>query len=212
MQVLLALMLAALPARADDVVITQVADIYPKLPPEGAKAWDPAPLVQGIYASPFEFTPKHVYELIDASVRPEVIQAVAARAALFYDPGALPLGTLAANARLGQAKQTLTLDERSFAILFESYRVVIYGQPDGPPHAPDWLPLLALLGASVLLLAIGAFVFKRLEPTYARSSSPWPSHPRHPSPPPAPSFARSPPHPPGASASAGSKGEGRRPI
>ena len=57
-----------------------------------------------------------------------------------------------------------------FAILFESYRAVIYGQPVGPPyaHAPDWLALTALLGASVVLLAIGAIVFKRLEPTYAK--------------------------------------------
>ena len=55
-----------------------------------------------------------------------------------------------------------------FAILFESYRAVIYGQPTGPPHAPDWLALFALLAASVVLLAIGAVVFKRLEPTYAK--------------------------------------------
>ena len=55
-----------------------------------------------------------------------------------------------------------------FAVLFESYRAVIYGQPEGAPHAPDWLSLLVLLGASVVLVAIGAIVFKRLEPTYAK--------------------------------------------
>ena len=38
-----------------------------------------------------------------------------------------------------------------FAILFESYRAVIYGQPDGPPHAPDWLALFVLLAASIVL-------------------------------------------------------------
>ena len=54
------------------------------------------------------------------------------------------------------------------AILFESYRAVIYGTPDGPPHAPDALPLLLLLGASLVLVAIGTIVFKRLEPTYAK--------------------------------------------
>ena len=54
-----------------------------------------------------------------------------------------------------------------FAILFESYRAVIYGAVDGPPHAPDWLALLALLGASLVLLAISTIVFKRLEPLYA---------------------------------------------
>jgi len=54
-----------------------------------------------------------------------------------------------------------------FAILFESYRAVIYGAVDGPPHAPDWLALLVLLGASLVLLAISTIVFKRLEPLYA---------------------------------------------
>jgi lipopolysaccharide transport system permease protein len=55
-----------------------------------------------------------------------------------------------------------------FAVLFESYRAVIYGQPDGLPHAPEWLPLIGLLGASLVLLGIGAIVFKRLEPTFAK--------------------------------------------
>ena len=54
------------------------------------------------------------------------------------------------------------------AILFESYRAVIYGTPEGPPRAPDALPLLLLLGASLVLVAIGTIVFKRLEPTYAK--------------------------------------------
>jgi ABC-type polysaccharide/polyol phosphate export permease len=55
-----------------------------------------------------------------------------------------------------------------FGVLFEAYRAVIYGTPDGPPHAPDWLPLLLLFGASLLLVAFGAVVFKRLEPTFAK--------------------------------------------
>ncbi len=55
-----------------------------------------------------------------------------------------------------------------FAVLFEAYRAVIYGQPLSPPHAPDWVALLALLGASAVLLAIGTYVFKRLEPMYAK--------------------------------------------
>lgn len=54
------------------------------------------------------------------------------------------------------------------AVLFESYRSVIYGSPDGPPHAPDALPLLALLAASLALVAIATIVFKRLEPSYAK--------------------------------------------
>lgn len=55
-----------------------------------------------------------------------------------------------------------------FAVLFEAYRAVIYGQPEAPPHAPDWLGLLGLLVASGMLLAIGTYVFKRLEPLYAK--------------------------------------------
>ncbi|MBA2300974.1 MAG: ABC transporter permease [Chloroflexi bacterium] len=54
-----------------------------------------------------------------------------------------------------------------FAVLFESYRSVIYGTPEGLPHAPDWIALLVLFGASVLLLAVATFIFKRLEPLYA---------------------------------------------
>ena len=57
-----------------------------------------------------------------------------------------------------------------FAVLFESYRVVIYGTPDGhgPAHAPDWIPLGILLVASLLLLALTTWVFKRLEPNFAK--------------------------------------------
>ena len=55
-----------------------------------------------------------------------------------------------------------------FAVLFESYRAVIYGKPEGPPHAPDFQSLVLLLAASVLLVAFSAIVFKRLEPTFAK--------------------------------------------
>jgi lipopolysaccharide transport system permease protein len=54
------------------------------------------------------------------------------------------------------------------AVLFEAYRAVIYGTPDGPPHPPDLASLLTLLVASLLLLALGTIVFKRLEPSYAK--------------------------------------------
>jgi ABC-type polysaccharide/polyol phosphate export permease len=54
-----------------------------------------------------------------------------------------------------------------FAVLFESYRSVIYGAIDGPPHAPNWIALALLLGASVILLALSTIAFKRLEPLYA---------------------------------------------
>jgi lipopolysaccharide transport system permease protein len=55
-----------------------------------------------------------------------------------------------------------------FAVLFESYRAVIYGKADSAPHAPDWQSLVMLLVASVALVAFSAVVFKRLEPTYAK--------------------------------------------
>lgn len=55
-----------------------------------------------------------------------------------------------------------------FATLFEAYRSVIYGQPVGGPHAPDFGALGALALASLLLIAVGGIVFKRLEPMYAK--------------------------------------------
>jgi lipopolysaccharide transport system permease protein len=54
------------------------------------------------------------------------------------------------------------------AVLFEAYRAVIYGTPHTTPHAPDMASLLTLLAASLLLLAFGTIVFKRLEPSYAK--------------------------------------------
>ncbi len=55
-----------------------------------------------------------------------------------------------------------------FGVLFEAYRAIIYGKPDAPPHAPDFSSLLVLLTASLVLLAFGTVVFKRLEPSYAK--------------------------------------------
>jgi homopolymeric O-antigen transport system permease protein len=55
-----------------------------------------------------------------------------------------------------------------FAVLFEAYRAIFYGKADAPPHAPDLSSLLNLLVASLVLLAIGTIVFKRLEPQYAK--------------------------------------------
>ena len=55
-----------------------------------------------------------------------------------------------------------------FAILFEAYRTVIWGTPDGPPTMPDWGSLVALAGVSMLLLAGAIVVFKRLEPNFAK--------------------------------------------
>jgi ABC-type polysaccharide/polyol phosphate export permease len=87
----------------------------------------------------------------------------------YLSPALYSLAILDASTTFQQNPVLRTLAHANpFAILFESYRAVIYGQPEGLPHAPDWASLLGLLGASVVLLAIGAIVFKRLEPTFAK--------------------------------------------
>ena len=58
-----------------------------------------------------------------------------------------------------------------FAILFESYRAVIYGAPDGTlgtTHPPDLIALGALFLFSVLLLVACIAFFKRVEPEFAK--------------------------------------------
>jgi lipopolysaccharide transport system permease protein len=54
------------------------------------------------------------------------------------------------------------------AILFEAYRAVIYGTPEGLPAMPDWGGLLALTVGSLLFMALTAIFFKRLEPQFAK--------------------------------------------
>ena len=57
-----------------------------------------------------------------------------------------------------------------FAVLFEAYRSVLYGTPDGagPPHPPDVVALLYLLVASLVFLALCITLFKRVEPEFAK--------------------------------------------
>ena len=63
-----------------------------------------------------------------------------------------------------------------FAVLFTSYRAVIWGtelQVNGttqylPPGPPDWLGLVILSGVSGILLLFGVLIFKRAEPAFAR--------------------------------------------
>jgi ABC-type polysaccharide/polyol phosphate export permease len=55
-----------------------------------------------------------------------------------------------------------------FAVLFESYRRVIYGTEQGGPIPPDWLALGILCLASVGLLAVSCVVFKSLERDFAK--------------------------------------------
>jgi ABC-type polysaccharide/polyol phosphate export permease len=50
-----------------------------------------------------------------------------------------------------------------FTILFESYRAVIYGST-----TPDWLGLAKLLAASLVLLGVCTWIFKRVEPSFAK--------------------------------------------
>jgi ABC-type polysaccharide/polyol phosphate export permease len=63
----------------------------------------------------------------------------------------------------------ILLEINPFAILFEAYRVVIWGTPDGgPPTFPDWGALAALAVASTIFLALATVMFKRLEPNFAK--------------------------------------------
>ena len=87
----------------------------------------------------------------------------------YLSPALYSMATLDASATFQQNPVLRNLAHANpFAILFESYRAVIYGKPDGSPHAPDFPSLFLLLVASVVVVAIGAIVFKRLEPTYAK--------------------------------------------
>ena len=56
-----------------------------------------------------------------------------------------------------------------FAVLFEAYRAVIYGTPDGGlPVPPNLVSLFQLLVASIVLVGLAAIFFKRVEPTFAK--------------------------------------------
>ena len=56
-----------------------------------------------------------------------------------------------------------------FAVLFEAYRAVIYGKPDGgPPQPPDLVSLFFLLIGSLVFLAVCIIFFKRVEPDFAK--------------------------------------------
>jgi len=57
-----------------------------------------------------------------------------------------------------------------FAVLFESYRAVIYGHGSGVggPHPPDVVSLLVLLAGSIVFLGVAVVLFKRVEPEFAK--------------------------------------------
>ena len=60
------------------------------------------------------------------------------------------------------------LESNPFAILFEAYRTVIWGTPDGLPTFPHWEGLAVLTVASLAFLAVSTVLFKRLEPNFAK--------------------------------------------
>ncbi|HEU5225150.1 MAG TPA: ABC transporter permease [Actinomycetota bacterium] len=55
-----------------------------------------------------------------------------------------------------------------FAILFTAYRTVIYGTTTSGPGLPDFRALSGLLLGSLVFLVFTTFVFKRLEPNFAK--------------------------------------------
>jgi ABC-type polysaccharide/polyol phosphate export permease len=55
-----------------------------------------------------------------------------------------------------------------FAILFTAYRTVIYGTTTSFPGPPDLRALAALLVASLALLVLTTYAFKKLEPSFAK--------------------------------------------
>ena len=56
-----------------------------------------------------------------------------------------------------------------FAVLFEAYRAVIYGDASGgPPHPPDLAALFVLLAFSVVFVGLCVMFFKRVEPNFAK--------------------------------------------
>jgi len=63
----------------------------------------------------------------------------------------------------GQSWVGVLMGLNPFATLFEAYRAVVYDAT-----MPDWRALALLLAASLVLLVIGTWFFKRLEPSFAK--------------------------------------------
>jgi ABC-type polysaccharide/polyol phosphate export permease len=90
----------------------------------------------------------------------------------YLSPGLYSVGAIAGSHR--DVANILRLNP--FAVLFESYRAIVWGTETvvngkpvyGPPTAPDFLGLLALTGFSILLIFFAVLVFKRAEPAFAR--------------------------------------------
>jgi ABC-type polysaccharide/polyol phosphate export permease len=87
----------------------------------------------------------------------------------FMSPGLYSLATLDQVGFFQRNPILITIaNANPFAILFESYRTVIYGTPNGPPGPPNLASLAVLLVASTGLLALTTIIFKRLEPNFAK--------------------------------------------
>ena len=56
------------------------------------------------------------------------------------------------------------------AWMLEAYRRAVYGTEKFGSHGlmPDWVPLMGVLGISILLLGFAIILFKRAEPSFAR--------------------------------------------
>lgn len=89
----------------------------------------------------------------------------------FLSPGLYSLQDLA---RVGFVRENPIIATiaglNPFAVLFEAYRAVIYGGPDGlsAPHPPDLVSLGILLIGSILFLGLCIVFFKRVEPEFAK--------------------------------------------
>ena len=87
----------------------------------------------------------------------------------YLSPGLYSIALLEESDLLQQYPVILTLLRiNPFAILFEAYRAVIYGTPEGGPLLPDWAALGALLVVSLGLVLVAIATFKRLEPSFAK--------------------------------------------
>ena len=87
----------------------------------------------------------------------------------FLSPGLYSLATLDQVGIFQQNPVLITIaNANPFAILFEAYRMVIYGTPTGPPGPPNLASLAVLVVASTGLLAFTTIIFKRLEPNFAK--------------------------------------------
>jgi homopolymeric O-antigen transport system permease protein len=87
----------------------------------------------------------------------------------FLSPGLYSLAALD-ELRIFQANPWLLtlVNLNPFAILFTAYRTVIYGTETSLPGPPNLQALAALLVASLILMTLTTFVFKRLEPNFAK--------------------------------------------